>query len=147
MHVLVVEDDVMLADCLGETLLDDGHMVCGITSSVAEAVALARRHRPDIAILDMQLRGGERGTQIADQLAESGDLGRTGILYVSGESDRVIRDARVGHACLNKPYSFSTLAAALRIVQEIARDGATSRELPRGMRLLSSAETRPQTAI
>lgn len=137
----------MLADCLGETLLDDGHVICGVTSSVAEAVALARRHRPDIAILDMQLRGGERGTEIADQLAESGDLGRTGILYVTGESDRVIRDARVGHACLNKPYTFATLAAAIGIVQEIARDGVTSRELPRGMRLLNSAGTRTPTAV
>jgi CheY-like chemotaxis protein len=147
MQVLVVEDDVLLAECLGETLLDDGHVVCGVTSSVAEAVALARRHRPDIAILDMQLRDGERGSEVADQLDESGDLGRTGILYVSGASDRVIRDARIGHACLNKPYTSASLAAALGIVQEIARDGVTSRELPRGMRLLNSVGTRPQTAL
>jgi CheY-like chemotaxis protein len=147
MQVLVVEDDVMLADCLGETLLDNGHVVCGVTSTVAQAVALARQHHPDIAIVDMQLRGGERGSDIADQLAESGDLGQTGILYVTGEAERVVREARIGHACLSKPYTLAALAAALGIVQEIAREGGTSRTLPRGMRLLNSAGLRPQHAV
>jgi CheY-like chemotaxis protein len=138
MQVLVVEDDLMLADCLAEALLDDGHLVCGIASTVAEAVVLARLHRPDIAVVDMQLRDRERGSDIADQLTESGDLGHTGILYVTGEAERVLREARFGHACLSKPYTFSTLGTALEIVCEIARHGRTSRVLPRGLQLLCS---------
>jgi DNA-binding response OmpR family regulator len=146
MQILVVEDDVMLADCLAEALLDDGHEVCGVAATVAEALALARRHRPDVAILDMQLRGKERGSDIADQLAESGDLGDTGILYVTGETERVHQEARIGHACLNKPYGFATLRTALEIVREIALKGSTSRPLPRGLQLLHAVEMRPQAA-
>jgi CheY-like chemotaxis protein len=147
MQVLVVEDDVMLADCLAEALLDDGHVICGIASTVAEALALARRQRPDVAILDMQLRGNERGSDIADQLAESGDLGDTGILYVTGEPERVHQEARVGHACLSKPYAFATLRTALEIVREIALEGGTSRPLPRGLQLLRATAMRPQAAV
>jgi len=80
MKILVAEDDIMLADFLEEALLELGHDVCGVANTVAEAVALARLHRPDIAVLDMQLGGAELGTQIVDQLAASGDLGDTGIL-------------------------------------------------------------------
>jgi CheY-like chemotaxis protein len=147
MQVLIVEDDVMLADCLAEALLDDGHVVCGVASTVAEAVALARQYRPDIAILDMQLRGRERGSDIADQLTESGDLGQTGILYVTGEAERVLREARVGHACLNKPYTLATLGTALAIVHEISHEGGTSRALPRGLQLLRPETRQLQPAI
>ena len=143
MQVLVVEDDVMLADSLADALEDDGHIVCGVAATVAEAVALARRHRPDVAIVDMQLRGTELGSEVADRLTESGDLGDTGILYVTGEAERVLRGARVGHACLNKPYQFSTLNTALEIVREIVREGGTTRVLPQGLRLLRSTAMCP----
>jgi two-component system, response regulator PdtaR len=146
MQILVVEDDVMLADCLAEALMDAGHLVCGVVSTVAEAVALARLHRPDVALLDMQMRGRERGSDIADQLAESGDLGHTGILYVTGESGRVHQEARVGHACLDKPYSIAALNSALQIVRDIALEGSTSHPMPRGLQLLCNATRRVQPA-
>lgn len=147
MRVLVVEDDVMLADCLADALLDDGHAVCGIASTVAEALTLARHHRPEVAIFDMQLRGTERGSDIADQLAKTGDLGHMGILYVTGEATRVHNEARIGHACLNKPYTLIALDIALEIVREIALGGATSRPLPKGLQLLGSdADILPMTA-
>jgi CheY-like chemotaxis protein len=142
MQVLVVEDDVMLADCLAEALEDRGHVVCGVASTVAEAMTLARQHHPDAAILDMQLGSKECGSDIADQLAESGEFGHMAILYVTGEAERVHREARVGHACLNKPYTLATLDAALVIVGEIAREGATLRPLPRGMELLHQPRSR-----
>lgn len=148
MQVLVVEDDVMLADCLAEALLGDGHVVCGIASTVAEAMMLTRLHRPDVAILDMHLGGEERGSDIADQLAQSGDLGKLGILYVTGEAERVHKEATVGHACLNKPYSFKALNAALEMVLEIAVEGRTSRPLPRGVQLLRPATLlRPEAGV
>ena len=146
MQVLIVEDDTMLADFLADALTDAGHVVCGVASTVAEAVALARRHRPDIGILDMHLLDGQRGSDVADELAQSGDLGQTGVLYVTGGVDRVLREARIGHACLAKPYQLSALYEALEIVRDIVRDGGTSRKLPRGLQLLRAADTRTRSA-
>src|ERR1700712_1997034 len=128
--ILVAEDDVMLADCLEDGLLDEGHVVCGVAATVGDAVALARVHHPDIAILDMHLRNNERGSDIADQLASSGDLGGTGILYISGQTALMARDGRRGHACLTKPYTLEALSAALEVVRDMAVDGETSRALP-----------------
>jgi CheY-like chemotaxis protein len=136
MRVLIVEDDVLLADVLTESLLSDGHEVCGVAATVAEAVALARHHRPDVAVLDMHLRRGEHGSDVAHQLQLSGELAHTGVLYVTGEVERVFQDARVGHACLGKPYQLATMNAALDVVRDIALRGSTSRALPRGLRLM-----------
>jgi two-component system, response regulator PdtaR len=140
MKILVVDDDVMLADFLEAILLDQGHDVCGVTTSVAEAVALVRLHRPDIAILDMKLKGTELGSDIAHQLAEAGDLRDLGILYVTGGVDFLHQHAGIGHACLQKPYSEAALAAALPIVRSIVRGCAVSGALPHGMQLLRLAQ-------
>jgi DNA-binding response OmpR family regulator len=142
MKILLAEDDVMIADCLADALLHEGHSVCGIAATVAEAVKLARLHRPDIAILDLYMRGSERGTEIADQLAAAGELGHMGILYVSGETSRLHQKTWLGHACLSKPYTLDAVNDALEIVREIAIVGATSRKLPRGLQLL-----RPNAAL
>ena len=139
MKILVAEDDVMLADCLAEFLKDEGHDVCGVAETVADAVTLARAHHPDLAILDMNMRRGERGSDIADQLAASGDLGHTGILYVTGSADQVYQHARFGHALLSKPCSMKALAAAMTIVQDIAITGSSQSPMPRGLRLLHLA--------
>ncbi len=139
MKILLAEDDAMLADCLAETLIGCGHVVCGIAATVAKAVSLARLHRPDIAILDIQMRHGERGTDIASQLAASGDLGQMGVLYVTGSAERVHREATVGHACLGKPYTYTDLNIALDVVRDIAESGSSSRALPRKLQLLHAA--------
>jgi len=146
MKILIAEDDVMLADCLAEVLVEDGHVVCDVVSTVADGVAAARKHRPDAAILDMNLSRVDLGRHIAEQLSDAGDLGRMGIIYVSGESELVLRNVRVGHAYLKKPYSFASLTAALAIVRDIACEGGTSRPLPRGLHLLESAAPRTLAA-
>jgi DNA-binding response OmpR family regulator len=136
MKILVVEDDVMLADFLEEVLQDIGHNVCAIATRVDEAVRLVREHRPDVALLDMQLPDGEYGTEIADRLAATDDLDGLGILYVSGEAERVHRQAHFGHACLNKPYTMDTLATALKIVRQVATGTPWEGSVPRGIEMI-----------
>ena len=75
--VLIVEDDLMLADFAEEILVEHGYEVSGIARTVVDAVALARRSRPDLVILDLRLADGGLGTEVAAQLTR---LGRPGIL-------------------------------------------------------------------
>ena len=76
--ILVAEDDLMIADFLEDILIDAGHTVCGIARTVGEAAAMATAHRPDLAILDLHLAQGGRGTDIR-ALVTGG--GRIGILF------------------------------------------------------------------
>jgi DNA-binding response OmpR family regulator len=145
MKILITEDDLMLADFLEEAVAELGHTVCGVAGDVGQAVALARVHQPDVAIIDMQLAGTELGSDIVDQLIASGDLGCMGVLYVTGEADQVFCEARSGHACLRKPYSMHALETALAIVRDIAIECRTSRKLPHGMRLLLGAKMNAAT--
>jgi CheY-like chemotaxis protein len=134
LKVLIVEDDLMMADMVEEILAQNGYEICGIAPTVAEAVALGRRHKPDLALIDMRLADGGRGTDAAAQLAAFAKLG---ILYASGNMSQVKQAASAGDACLAKPYRDVDLLRALEIVAEIVAKGTASPPFPPGFELLA----------
>jgi DNA-binding response OmpR family regulator len=134
LKVLIVEDDLMLADFAEEILVEHGYEISGIARTVAEAIALARRSRPDLVILDLRLADGGLGTEVASQLPPAG---RPGILYVTGNTSQV---ALVhGDACLAKPYRPADLVRGLEIVAEIVATGKAQPPFPQGFQLLHPA--------
>jgi DNA-binding response OmpR family regulator len=66
--VLIAEDDLFMADMLEEVLVGAGFQVCGIARTVEEGVALGKRHKPDLALLDLRLAAGGLGPEIAGRL-------------------------------------------------------------------------------
>jgi DNA-binding response OmpR family regulator len=119
LKVLIVEDDLMIADSAADIILENGYQVCGIARTVAEGVALARLHEPDLALVDLRLADDELGTEVAAQLTPRGKLG---ILYATGIS-QVVLSLADGHACLSKPYRAADLLRSLEIVAEIVDTG------------------------
>jgi DNA-binding response OmpR family regulator len=141
LKVLIVEDDLMLADFAEEILVEQGYEVSGIARTVTEAVALARHSRPDLIILDLRLADGGLGTEVAAQLLP---LGRPGILYVTGNMSQLVLTSADGDACLGKPYRSADLLRGLEIVAEIVATGKAQPPFPGGFHLLhaKAAESR-----
>jgi DNA-binding response OmpR family regulator len=134
LKVLIVEDDLMLADFAEEILVEHGYEISGIARTVADAVALAQRSRPDLVVLDLRLADGGLGTEVAAQLASPG---RPGILYVTGNMSQVALTH--GDACLAKPYRSVDLVRGLEIVAGLAATGTAQRPFPSGFHLLDPA--------
>jgi DNA-binding response OmpR family regulator len=132
--VLIAEDDLMIADMAEEVLVNHGYEVCGIARTVAEAVALGLRHKPDLAVIDLRLADGEFGTEVALQLKATG----LGVLYASGNMTQVMLTAANGHACLAKPYRGSDLLRALEVVSDMVTTGAAVPPFPRGLQVLKA---------
>ena len=139
--VLIVEDDLMIADMVEMSLIECGYEVCGIARTVAEAVALAQRHKPDLAVIDVRLADEGLGTEIPSQL---GAVGRPGVLYATGNISAVMLTGADGHACISKPYRFPDLLRSLEIVAEIVATGRASPPFPSGFQVLPSATTAPR---
>jgi DNA-binding NarL/FixJ family response regulator len=54
--ILIVEDNLLLRECLREMLEEDFNLtVIGEAKDGAEAIALAKRHRPDVILMDLEL--------------------------------------------------------------------------------------------
>jgi CheY-like chemotaxis protein len=129
LKVLIAEDDLMIADLAEEILVEAGYDVCGIARTVAEAVAMAHQHKPDLA-------DGGLGTEIAAQLLP---LGRLGVLYATGNISQVPLTTANGDACLSKPYSSTDLLRGLQIVAEILANGKALSSFPKGFQVLHPA--------
>jgi DNA-binding response OmpR family regulator len=143
LKVLIVDDDLMIADMIEEILIEGGYEVCGIARTVTEAVTLGRSHTPDLAVIDLRLADGGLGTEIATQLAAISGLG---ILYATGNISGVMSGGAAGHACIIKPYSAADLLDSLKIVAEMVANGTASPPYPRGFQVLPSAITAPREA-
>ena len=141
LKVLIAEDELMIADLLEETLTASGYEVCGIARTVDEAVALAERHNPDLAVLDVRLARGGRGTDIARRLSNRGTMG---ILYATGDDVRhstlTLAD---GNASIAKPYQHEDIVRSLLIIREIMTAGTATRAFPPGFRLLPEPARSP----
>jgi DNA-binding response OmpR family regulator len=133
--VLIVEDDIVIADFLEELLQDAGFDVCGIARNGAEAMVLAKRHRPGLAVVDMRLAHGEVGTSVAAMLCAQGEIG---ILYATGNARHPLLDHAVGQGCIAKPYTPESIIAGLRIVAERMAKCIGLSAFPAGFRLLNA---------
>jgi DNA-binding response OmpR family regulator len=137
LRVLIAEDQLMIAELLEIVLIEGGYEVCGIARTVDEAVALGELHKPDLAVLDLQLARGGRSTEIARRL---NSRRKFGILYTTGEDSRISTLTLAdGEAAIVKPYRAEDLVRALEIVREIATGGTAAPPFPPGFRLLSAA--------
>lgn len=108
-HILVVEDEYMLATELQAELEIAGATVIGPAPSVERALALVEE-QPDIdaAVLDVNL-GGEPVFPVADMLA-----GRSvPFVFATGYDDRAISDRYAHVKRCRKPLEFVELTKVL----------------------------------
>lgn len=123
LKVLVVEDDLMIADALEEILMDAGYDVCGIASTVDDAIRIGKSRKPELGVIDFRLAGGGYGTEVTTELRK---LGRFGVLYATGNPDHPMLIRAEGDGCIAKPYSGRSVISALRLVWQ-KMDGQVTR--------------------
>jgi CheY-like chemotaxis protein len=82
--VLIVEDELIIAEDLRKRLTFLGFNVIGITTTGEDAVARVEETGPDLVLMDISLRGEMDGVEAAKLIRE-----RTGtpIVYVTGHGD------------------------------------------------------------
>lgn len=139
LKVLIAEDELMIADLLEEMLVANGYEVCGIARTVNEGVALGEQHKPDLAILDVRLAKGGRGSEIAQRLNSKSKFG---VLYATGDDARISALTFAdGEAVITKPYFVDDVLRALVLVREIRTSGVATLPFPPGFRRLQQAAT------
>ena len=132
--VLIVEDDLTIADLLQEALENDGYQVTGVARTVRDAIAKAERNPPDFAIIDVRLAQGELGTDVGAHLRRTSD---TKIMYSTGNSNDFRLLQSCGDAVMTKPYSLNDVGKALKIIQQLAQPAEVPTTFPRNFRLLT----------
>ena len=114
LRVLIAEDDPLVAVTLSDQLSELGHIVVAVASDGQEAIDMARRERPEIALLDIKMPNVD-GITAAEQIGAQFDIP---MLMLTAYSDRplVLRAAEAGAlGYLLKPISAEELAANISL--------------------------------
>ncbi len=108
LHILVVEDSADLGVAVTSLLQACGADVAGPVATAADADRLIAGNLPDVAVIDIHLRAGERADELIARLHDRG----VRIVVTSGDPGRL--GNRLGAAAiLSKPFSEAELIAAL----------------------------------
>jgi CheY-like chemotaxis protein len=101
--VLVVDDEVGIANLLADVLSDEGHRVI-VAANGHEGLKRAEKERPDLIITDFMMPVMD-GAQLIKALADNSDLKRVPVFLISSAPEAALRDKCSGYALfIRKPF-------------------------------------------
>jgi CheY-like chemotaxis protein len=109
LRILIVEDSWEVAKGLTELLKAWGADVLGPVATTSDALRLSSGRTADAALVDINLRGGERAYGLIDRLHDEGIR----VVLVSGYADVSVAQGKVA-AILQKPVKLDLLLQSLR---------------------------------
>jgi len=113
-RVVIAEDEALIRLDLKETLEEEGYQVVAETSRGDEVVGLVRANRPDLAILDIKMPGGDGLSAAAEITSER--LAAVLILTAFSQRELVDRAREAGAlAYLVKPFQRNDLVPAIEL--------------------------------
>jgi two-component system, OmpR family, response regulator len=121
-RLLVVDDEPNIVELLSTSLRFAGFEVITATNG-ADAVATARRRRPDLIVLDVMLPDID-GFDVARRLRSGGD--HTPVLFLTARDavqDRIKGLTIGGDDYVTKPFSLEEVIARIRAVLRRAKGG------------------------
>lgn len=97
--ILIVEDEAIIADNIFDTLEEFGYEPLEPANTYTDAIRLMEEHRPDIAILDIQLSGQKSGIDVAAEINKNYHFP---FIFLSSNSDSLT----LGHAKNVQPFAY-----------------------------------------
>ena len=108
--VLILEDNVLTARTLTETVTDLGCHVVGIARDATSAFRIAESAAPNLVLADLRLADGASGVNAARRIA---DTGASRVVVVTGHPDMLDQADRSEFPVVAKPFAPSVLRQAI----------------------------------
>jgi two-component system response regulator LytT len=111
--ILIVEDEVIIADYIGELMEKEGFMNIEIAYDVDDAKRLYTSFNPDLILLDINIHGENQGINLSTEL----DL-KSKVIFLTAQNDRTTINAAIKtkpQAYLTKPIKKNDLIAAITL--------------------------------
>ncbi|MEP2736810.1 MAG: response regulator [Erythrobacter sp.] len=110
-HILIVDDDVIIAEVASEALINSGH-ACGWVTSGEQALKVLEHRRPDIMLLDQDMPG-MTGSQVLRQLRNSPEFYDLPVIMfsaIAGKRDEELAMFAGANDYIRKPFKPNELA-------------------------------------
>ena len=117
MKILIVEDDPMISESVGDILRMLDHQVVGVADNANDAIELCNLHQPELALLDIQIAGDIDGVELAEIIRDQFDIP---FIFTTAFAD----NTTIGRArdmgpfgYLVKPYGVKEVNAAIQVAK------------------------------
>ena len=108
-RILIVEDEIFVALDLESIVEGAGHDVVGIGADRSSALALASEC--DVALVDVNLRDGATGPEIARDLADRG----VRVIFVTANPGQIAHLQGIAMGYVQKPFAPLTVKRAIEV--------------------------------
>lgn len=126
LRFLIVEDEAIVARDIHMQLVELGYDPVGKASRGEEAVVLAGELRPDLVLMDIQLKGKMDGIAAAEAIRTQFSLPIV-FLTASAESDTKVAMLTEPFGCIRKPFLEADLRTAIEMALSKHKAEATRR--------------------
>jgi CheY-like chemotaxis protein/DNA-directed RNA polymerase specialized sigma24 family protein len=110
-RVLIIEDEAIIALDLENLVTELGHTVVGVADTRDDAVAMARDHRPDLILADIQLADGSSGIDAATEILGGQNIP---VIFITAFPECLLTGERPEPTYLiQKPFSRDTVRATI----------------------------------
>lgn len=109
--ILIIEDEALIALDLEELVKELGHRVIGSARTRKEALALAKRCKPQLILSDIQLADGSSGVEAVNEVLAGFEAP---VIFVTAHSEMLLTGMKPEPTFLiPKPYNAETLKAVI----------------------------------
>jgi DNA-binding response OmpR family regulator len=109
--VFILEDEVIISIFIKKFLEKKGFDVLGTSTNGKLALELIIQEKPDFVIIDVTLKGGITGIEVANKIKE---IYNPKIIFVTGLDERALSSVKGDYSYLRKPFENKDL---LKILQ------------------------------
>jgi CheY-like chemotaxis protein/DNA-directed RNA polymerase specialized sigma24 family protein len=110
-RVLIIEDEAIIALDLENLVTELGHTVIGVADTRGDAVAMARDHKPDLILADIQLADGSSGIDAATEILGGQNIP---VIFITAFPECLLTGERPEPTYLiQKPFSRDTVRATI----------------------------------
>ncbi len=109
-RILIVEDEALVAADMEDCLQAIGHQIVGVVDCAEEALRIVRAERPDLAILDVRIRGTVDGISLSAKIGVP-------FVFLTAHADAETLDRALGNApygYIVKPFRDQDLEASIQ---------------------------------
>lgn len=107
--LMIVEDEAMVALVLQNELQDAGYKILDLTDRQDEALQVAEVEKPNLALVNIGLAGGDDGIELSEHLKAVG----IPVLLISGQTGRASSAKTVAIGSMPKPYHAAEMVVAV----------------------------------
>ncbi len=130
LRVVIVEDEAIILMQLESLLEDTGHIVVGTAMSAKEAIPLILESRPELVLLDLHLKDGSSGVDVARAVRDQADLT---IVFLTANVLRLSENLEGAAAVMAKPFNEQALQGSIAYLEECLHRPPPALELPLGI--------------